>query len=185
LKQKTKNRLVIFSFIAIIAIFFTVSGLTEKAKDKEAKRNSMTSAELQEKLDAVSFANRNVKPKPTQTPQAELAYQLATIDEGYVTRTDPSIAVFNRLLIKLDSYFTENKQQIADSTVKAQQLLKEEGIKVKLKVIMEGLQGVYPYKIENQKYLDLIVLYMQLRKDFQSHSEAILNLKTLILTIIG
>ncbi len=186
MKKQTRNRLLFFSFIASVIILSGVLSLVEDAKYiKKPKRSAIAQEEFQKRLAGVSSANRKAKPKPNKTPQTELAYQLATIDNGYVTRNDPSIAVFNRLLTKLDSYFIENKQQIADSTVNAQELLKEEGIKVKLRLIMEGLQGVYPYKIENQKYLDILVYYMTFRKDFQSHSEAIISLKSIIKTIIG
>ena len=117
---------------------------------------------------------------------SELADQLAVIDNGYVSRNDSSVIVFERLLTKLDSFFTENKQEIADKTVKTQEILKENGIKVKLKDMMTGLQSVYPYKIENQKYQDILVYYLTFRiEKFQSHSEAISSLKALIRAIIG
>lgn len=185
IKKKTRNQLLFFSFIASVVILSGVLSLVDDAKYKKANRSTMTREELQEELDKVSLANKQTTPKPKTTSKAELAYQLAVIDSGYVSRDDPSVAVFNRLLTKLDSYFIENRLEISDATVKAQELLKKEGIEVKLKVIMEGLQGVYPYKIENQKYLDILVYYMTFRKDFQSHSEAIISLKAIIIAIIG
>ena len=116
---------------------------------------------------------------------SELAYQLAVIDNGYVPRNDSSVIVYERLLTKLDSYFTENKLQISDKTVKAQEILKKNGIKVKLKDMMTGLQSVYPRKIGNQKYQDILVYYLTFRvENFQSHSEAISSLKAIIRAII-
>ena len=66
-----------------------------------------------------------------------LEYQLATINAaGYVSRDDITVARFRSLLDQLSTTYIENKQQIADMSVKAQQLLKKEGVKESLLNIM-------------------------------------------------
>ncbi|MFW6172244.1 MAG: hypothetical protein ACOC5T_00665 [Elusimicrobiota bacterium] len=114
-----------------------------------------------------------------------LEYKLATIEKGYVSRDDIIIRRFRSLLSQLSSSYVENKQQIADMTVKAQEILREEeGIKESLLNMMEGMNQILFQKVENQKYSEYMAAYMALRRKGQSHNEAIYGLKGIVETLI-
>jgi hypothetical protein len=110
-----------------------------------------------------------------------LEYQLATINaKGYVSKDHITVARFGRLLSHLSLTYVEDKQQIADMSVTAQQLLRRNGIEEDLLKIMEGLNQLFPRKIENQKYAEYSAAYITLRDKGQSHTEAIKGLKTIL-----
>jgi len=126
-----------------------------------------------------------VEKKQTEL-ETSIEYQLAVIDaKGYVSKDHISVARFRSLLRQLSNTYVENRQQIADMTVKAQEILKkDEGIKESLLNIMEGMNQIFYKKIENQNYAEYIASYMALRTKGQSHLEAINGLKAIIETII-
>lgn len=108
-------------------------------------------------------------------------YQLATINaSGYVSKDHITVARFRSLLDQLSSTYVENKQQIADMSVKAQQLLKKDGVEESLLKIMEGLNQLFASRIENQKYAEYAAAYVTLRSKGQSHSEAIRGLQAIL-----
>ena len=81
-----------------------------------------------------------------------LEYKLATINaRGYVSKDHITVARFRSLLDQLSSTYVENKQQIADMSVTAQEMLKKDGIEENLLNIMEGLNQLFATRIENQK----------------------------------
>ncbi len=103
-----------------------------------------------------------------------LEYQLATINaSGYVSKDHITVARFRSLLNQLSVTFVEDKQQIADMSVSAQNLLKKEGIQESLINIMEGMNQLFSIKIENQKYAEYTAAYVTLRGQGQSHAVAI------------
>lgn len=119
--------------------------------------------------------------KPAAQKQESIEYMLATIEKGYVSRDDPIIARFRSLLKQLDAKFVENKTQIADMSVGAQKLLKEdEGIKESLLNIMEGMNRLFSSESTKLKYPEYLSAYMILRSKGQSHYEAIAGLKALL-----
>lgn len=110
-----------------------------------------------------------------------LEYQLATINAGrYISSDHITVARFRSLLNQLSFTYVENKQQIADMSVKATELLKKEGVEESLLNIMEGLNQLFASKIENQKYAEYAAAYVTLRSKGQSHSQAIKSLKALL-----
>lgn len=114
-----------------------------------------------------------------------LEYKLAVINAGsYVPKDHITVARFRSLLTQLSNTFVENRQQIADMSVSAQEILKEKGIKEKLLNIMEGMNKLFPKKIENQKYAEYSAAYLVLRDKGESHIEAIEGLKALVAAII-
>ncbi len=118
--------------------------------------------------------------------QETLEYQLASIDAGKsLPKNHYTVTLFRRLLQDLSYTYVEDEQQIADMTVKAQQLLREKYINESLARIMEGMNSLFPKKIDNQKYAEYIAAYMTLRMDGQSHTDAVLNLAALLKTIMG
>jgi hypothetical protein len=110
-----------------------------------------------------------------------IEYKLACINAGRQVRQDDiTIARFRSLLRQLSSTFVENQQQIADMSVKGQQMLKQDGIAESLLNIMEGMNQLFSSKIENQKYAEYISAYLTLRDKGQSHSEAIKGLQGIL-----
>jgi hypothetical protein len=114
-----------------------------------------------------------------------LEYKLAVINAGFHVSNDHfTVNRFRTLLNELSYTYVENRQQIADMSVKAQQILKERGIKESLLNIMEGLNQIFTRKIENQKYAEYAAAYLTLRSKGESHRDAILGLKALVEAII-
>ena len=110
-----------------------------------------------------------------------LEYQLATINAGgYVSRDHITVARFRSLLGQLSSTYVENKQQIADMSVKAQQLLRKDGVEESLLNIMEGMNQIFASRIENQKYAEYAAAYVSLRSKGQSHPEAIRGVQAIL-----
>lgn len=110
-----------------------------------------------------------------------LEHQLATINAGgYVAKDDITVARFRSLLEQLSSTYVEDKQEIADASVTAKQLLKKDGVAESLLNIMEGLNQLFATKIENQKYIESAAAYVTLRNKGQSHSEALRGLQAIL-----
>lgn len=110
-----------------------------------------------------------------------LEYKLATINaRGYVSKNHITVARFRSLLDQLSSTYVENKQQIADMSVTAQDLLEKDGIEESLLNIMEGLNQLFATRIENQKYAEYAAAYVTLRSKGQSHSQAIRGLQAIL-----
>jgi len=122
----------------------------------------------------------------TTRPQAKstsLEYMLATIDKGYVSKDDIIITRFRSLLQTLDAIYVENKKQIADLTVTAQNILRDRyGIKETLLNIMEGMNQVHVTKI-NPSYKFYTTAYIQLRKSGQSHQQALIGIESFLKSI--
>jgi len=110
-----------------------------------------------------------------------LEYKLATINAGgYVSKEHVTVARFRSLLNQLSVTFVEDKEQIADMSVTAQNLLKKEGVEESLINIMEGMNQLFSKKIENQKYAEYAAAYVTLRGKGQSHTEAIRGLQAIL-----
>ena len=78
---------------------------------------------------------------PSLHANESLEYKLATINAGgYVSKEHITVARFRSLLDQLSATFVEDKQQIADMSVTAQNLLKRDGIQ-------ESLITLYTTKI--------------------------------------
>ncbi|MCK4430984.1 MAG: hypothetical protein KAW19_06745 [Candidatus Aminicenantes bacterium] len=119
--------------------------------------------------------------KITQPKTESIEYKLATINAGgYVPKDHVTVNRFRNLLNQLSKTYVENQQQIADMSVRAQQILKERGISESLLNIMQGMNQIFPRKVENQKYAEYSAAYLTLRSKGQSHREAIEGLNALI-----
>ena len=95
----------------------------------------------------------------------EIAFKLASIDKGkIINRDDVSVNRFRYLLKTLDDKTSETKVQIADMTVKAQQILRDEyGKEVSLMFLMENVNDAIPSGA-NLKYAEIISAYILLIK---------------------
>jgi hypothetical protein len=110
-----------------------------------------------------------------------LEYQLATINAGgYVPQDHITVARFRSLLSQLSFTFVENRQQIADMSVTAQQLLRQDGIDESLLNIMEGMNKLFPRNVGNQRYVRYASAYVTLRAKGYSHSQAVGGLRAII-----
>ncbi len=107
-------------------------------------------------------------------------YMLATIEKGNVSRDDILITRFGSLLRELDSTYSESEQEIADITIKAQRLLKDDGINENPLNIMEGMNKLFSSRKEKRSYAAYISTYSVLRKKGKSHDEAIEVLKAVV-----
>ena len=110
-----------------------------------------------------------------------IEYKLAVIDAGgYVPKDHISVARFRSLLNQLSKTYIENSQEIADISVIAQNLLRQDGINESIKNIMEGLNVLFSVPVENQKYAEYAASYVTLRGKGYSHLEAINGLKAIL-----
>ncbi len=129
--------------------------------------------------------DRPVKKAPVvqKSPAAQsmsLAYQLATIDKGYVTRDDVAVTRFRTLLDQLSSKFNGTRQQISDVTVKGQSLLRDKyGIEESLLNIMEDMNQVLITKV-NPSYPLYATAYVHLRKTGISRQQAIIGIESFV-----
>ena len=106
-----------------------------------------------------------------------MEYKLACIDGKCGDKMVE--ARFRSLLHQLSSTYAENPEQIADMTVRAQQLLKEKGVSEKLLNIMEGMNQLFS-RTKGLKYAEYAAAYITLRVQGQSHASAIRGLKALL-----
>ena len=110
-----------------------------------------------------------------------LEHQLASINAGRMVRdNDITINKFRSLLNQLEKTFVDDRQQIADMTVKAMQLLEAKKITEKPLNIMEGMNTIFTKRLANQQYNEYAADYITLRTKGQSHKEAIDGLRALI-----
>lgn len=110
-----------------------------------------------------------------------IEYQLATINAGvYVSTSDITVSQFRKLLNDLSFKYVEDKQQIADMSVTAINMLKKDGIDANLLNIMNGLNQLLYKKIENQKYAEYAAMYVTLRGEGYSHQGAIDGLQAFL-----
>lgn len=110
-----------------------------------------------------------------------IEYQLATINAGgYISPTDITVSQFRNLLSELSNKYVEDKQQVADMSVTAVNMLKKDGIDESLMNIMTGLNQLFYKKYENQKYAEYAAMYVSLRGEGYSHQGAIDGLKAIL-----
>ncbi|MBO8152699.1 MAG: hypothetical protein H0Z30_09445 [Candidatus Marinimicrobia bacterium] len=110
-----------------------------------------------------------------------IEYKLASIEVGYKVPQDHRLVKrFRTLLNQLDYKYVENRQEIADATVKGKQMLEERGIEEKMENIMEGMNLLFTSDIPNQKYTEYVAFYVVLRDKGMTHKESIDYMKSLL-----
>ena len=91
----------------------------------------------------VFVSNSDSPPEYAKTEKPTLAYQLATINKGYVSDDDITITRFDYLLNELSSKIINTRQQIADMSVAGVQLLRDKyGVSYSLLDFMEGTNNL-------------------------------------------
>ena len=125
--------------------------------------------------------NEKNNPSIAKKENATLEYKLAAINKGrYIPDDDISIVRFRTLLDTMTKTFPEeNRQEIADGIVKAQELLKKEGISESLLNIAEGINKVFIWNKANVKFNEVTAAYIILCSRGQTHTEAISGLQSL------
>ncbi len=181
ISKKTTSKIIIFGggFIASLLILMILTPFfTQKPPPAPIRK--------EQGQDVKPNQSESVQTKPNTASSDLLEYNLAIINAGgYVSEDHITVSRFRSLLDQLSSTYRENKQQIADMSVKAQELLKEEGVKESLLNIMEGLNQLFAIKTENKKfpnpeYSDSLSVYATLRRKGQSHSEAIRGIQSIL-----
>jgi len=115
-------------------------------------------------------------PAPAVKKKAEpipVERKLAMIDKGYVSEDDIIVTRYRSLLLDLADTYSGTKQQISDTTVMGQKLLKEKyGIKESLLNILGDMNQVTVTKT-NPNYAEYATAYVHLRKTGMSRQMAI------------
>lgn len=136
-------------------------------------------------LGALFLGGCDDAPPPAPPPAAvaaamPLEQQLASINAGVTVASDDiAVARFKSLLRQLDRTFRESPKEIADMSVKAQELLQEKGIRQDLVSIMEGLNTLFPAG-KGYRFAEYSAAYVVLRDKGQTHDEAISGLRALV-----
>ncbi len=129
-------------------------------------------------------SHRLSEPETTQSLKNSLAHKLANINaRGHVSPNHITVSRFQNLLAQMSGKFMENEQQIADMSVKAIELLENEGVSEHLINIMEGLNSL-PVTSRGlpsswREYRQYVALYVSARTKL-SHDEAIKGLRAFI-----
>lgn len=91
-------------------------------------------------------AGRPERPITAEPPRETLEWKLAAINAGtHVPYDHPTVSEFRLLLDSLTAKCTEGRQEIADMTVKAQELLlSKKGVAMKLLDVMKSLDATIP-----------------------------------------
>jgi hypothetical protein len=114
---------------------------------------------------------------PVGTSSADskpLEVELATIEYGYVGDDDIRVARFRTLLDQLSATYSSSKQQIADQTVKGQQMLREKGTSESLTNIMQSLNGLPTTAtgVGKGDYSQWLAMYIVFREEGMSDDQA-------------
>jgi hypothetical protein len=87
----------------------------------------------------------SLNPAGVNTQEESIEYKLASIHNGgRVTKSDPLVAQFRRVLDQLEAKCPESRQQLADMGVKGQELLRDENIKESLLGIFRNWRASIP-----------------------------------------
>ncbi len=116
------------------------------------------------------------------TQYESLEYMLAVIDHSYLDEDDPIIVLYAIQLNSLDEKFLESRYEIANMTVKTQNLLRSTNIDISLYDILTGINSIIPRSnlTESTKisYAEYSVAYERIRRDLgYDHLTALLSVE--------
>ena len=161
---------------------YSSNSKAEQFTAKDISQRSQNQIACQET--ASQLSHRISETKTTQRLKNSLAHKLAKINaRGYVSSDDMAVLKFHNLLVQMSGKFTEDEQQIADMSVKALELLENEGVTENLINIMEGLNTL-PVTARDlpsswHEYRQYVALYVSARTKL-SHEETIKGLQAFI-----
>jgi hypothetical protein len=102
-----------------------------------------------------------------------IAFKLAAIEKnGYVAENDALVKRFDLLLSQLSYKYVDSKQEIADKTVTAKQILQSKGINESMTNIMEGMNSIIDPKNSRKYYDDYLFIYI-IKRQKSSHAVSI------------
>jgi hypothetical protein len=151
------------------------------SKPEQPETENYKRLKKQYDLESASLVNYSKDNKQFDKSSRSTEYKLASLNAGrYIPENDISVARFRSLLKQLSSTYIEDETKIADITVSAQSLLKNNGINESLINLMEGMNQLFTTKNDNQKYAEYISAYCVFRNKGQSHYESIQTLQAMI-----
>ena len=133
------------------------------------------------------FANRSdPSSNRTSTPPAANVCEttectLAMLETGHaVSATEPTTLRMRMHLAALSAEYPERPQQIADMTVRLQQILHEEGHAESLESLFDGLQSLPHPQPKVPAYSEAAAVYATLRQRGFSHDSAIVGMSSML-----
>lgn len=103
-----------------------------------------------------------------------IPYKLASIEAGrHIDQDDPAVPQFAAVLAGLEKEYEMPEQQIADQSVKAQQLLQAAGVRENLFDIMAGMNEIFSDPQPGSQFTSALAMYVEMRKEGQSHDDAL------------
>lgn len=113
--------------------------------------------------------------QPTkETSEHSLGYKLAVVETGnYYYESDLKVKRYNSLINQLSGKYVDNKQQIANITVTAKQILTENGIDENMINIMEGMNKIYDLNNSYRKYNEYSSCYVIFRINGYNHDKSL------------
>lgn len=113
---------------------------------------------------------------PAKQPESySLEHQFAIVNVGHVVpESDPSIVRAKELLSRASNEYSESSQMIADMSVKASKMAKEQGVEVSP---MEVLEATTLSHASGSKYPETASMYVVLRIKGMPHAEAMMATK--------
>lgn len=129
---------------------------------------------------AVNRKAVSLVPEVVVPPSLSIAHELATIDAGgYVSEDDIRVVRFRSLLRQLTETYDLTAQQIADQTVKAQEMLRKEGVQDSLVDLMTGMNQLFSTRQEGKQYAEALASYVVLREKGTSPDDAFHTIQAL------
>ncbi len=192
-KNRTRSKALITYGLVIILFFVTVRTINtmtsksventvvtseEEYTDESSQDTSTNDIEdndesadySSEKPDDIDTANDETDSSSDEFEEevstSSLEYKLATLDAGYEVDTDDEkVQQFADLLDSIDSKTENSKQEIADITVKAQEILGERGTNIGLLDVMNNLNDSIPEESKDLNFKEVAAALTTLMKN--------------------
>lgn len=154
------------------------------AQIKENKRKKELKAKHEKKL-KIQEEKKRAEWQRIKTIKNSAAYRLAAFDNGKVSVDSRSVKRFRSLISQLERKFSEGQDQMANMTIRAHQLLAEDGISESCEGIMGAINQTLSRRLldkngtNHQKYAEYIALYVVDRKAGLSSEEIIEGMREL------
>lgn len=144
-------------FMVIVLIFgFALACNGNETSTKEVSKVEKED-EVEEKIEAVEEAEGE------KVEEYSIEYKLAVINSGgFVEEDDETVQEFKGLLDKLEKKVANSTQDIADITVKTQEVLKGDGYNIELIQVMRDLNTAIPEGLEDVKLEEIAAAYIVL-----------------------
>ena len=129
---------------------------TEGSPYEDESRGTLFEQKEEENENGYEEQSYDDSSDDTGIDDKSLAYQLATINSGYVEEGDTIVTRFEYLLDNIASKTKNTRQEIADMSVRAVQILEEDyGVEVKLIDFIEGANESIPTDAPKMDYAEI------------------------------